>query len=152
MSSDKQILRIEQRKLFNYYEHHVSGVQLVEVDKDLDPARWRVFYGIYRVRQSLDLWDSEKKEWRGEAKAEARRKEIVRWLADLDKAIRDIPADDKMLTFTMMVDRPHNLYNLVETVQQRYQLKPLLASLLREVGGVEADLESLAAMLGPDRA
>ena len=131
----------EQRMLFNYYEHHVSDVQLVEVDSELDPARWRVFYGIYRVRQSLDSWDMEKKVWEGQAVVEARRKEIVWWLADLDKAIKDIPADDKMLTFTMKVDG----------AQRTYQLKPLLASLLREVGGVEADLESLAAMLGPDR-
>ena len=131
----------EQRMLFNYYEGFVCGVQLVEVDQELDPARWRVFYGIYRLRESLDTWDMEKNEFGGRAKAEARRKEIVRWLADLDKAIKDIPADDSQLTFTMKVDG----------AQQTYQLKPLLASLLREVGGVQADLDSLAAMLGPDR-
>ena len=70
MSSDKQILRIEQRKLINYYEHHVSGVQLVEVDRELDPKRWRVFYGVYRVRQGLDTWDMEKKVFQGQALAE----------------------------------------------------------------------------------
>ena len=144
----------EQRMLFNYYEHHVSGVQLVEVDQELDPARWRVFYGIYRLRESLDTWDMEKNEFGGRAKAEARRKEIVRWLADLDKAIKDIPADDKMLTFTVSVTgRGTRLpYQLVERAHPTYELKPLLASLLREVGGVQADLDSLAAMLGPDRA
>ncbi len=147
MSSDKQEQqkqRIEQRKLFNYYEHHVSGVQLVEVDRALDPKRWRVFYGIYRVRQSLDLWDMEKKTYQGQALAEARRKEIKKWLADLDLAIKDIPADDKMLTFTVPGDR-------LERMQQTHQLKPLLASLLREVGGVEADLQELGAIVRRDR-
>ena len=125
--------------------HTVSNdtvVQLVEVDRELVPERWRVFYGVYRVRQSLDLWDMEKKVFQGQAVAEARRKEIQKWLADLALAIAAIPADDKMLTFTLYVGRG---------VTQTHQLKPLLASLLSEVGGVEADLQELGAIVRRDR-
>jgi hypothetical protein len=86
----------------------------------------------------------EKKTYQGQALAEGRRKEMQKWLVDLALTIADIPADDRMLTFTVPGDR-------AQQTQQTHQLKPLLASLLREVGGVEVDLQELGAIVRRDR-
>ena len=126
-----------QRSLFDYYQLHVATVLWAQCDKETDPTRWLVFYGIYRVRQDLDIWDMEKKEWGGEAKAKAevRRLEVVKRLQELEELMKQIPANDALLTFDVGVGRG----------KKTYALKPLLDSLRSEVGVLAVDLESLGA-------
>ena len=113
----------ENRRVFDYYEHHVAGVLWAQCEQEAEPERWSIFYRIYRVRQDLDIWDMEKKTWRGEARAEVRRQEIVEWLNDLDSLLGTTPSDDPLLTFSIGVGSGRNSYSL----------KPILASLRSEV-------------------
>ena len=113
----------QNRMLFDYYEHHVAGVLWAQCDKESEPERWSIFYRIYRVRQDLDIWDMEKKTWGGEARAEVRRQEIVKWLDELDNFLETTPSTDPLLTFSIGVG----------SGRKTYSLKPILASLRSEV-------------------